>query len=624
MFIRREVDRLKLVILLAFILIYGIFVYINTYSKNSRIELALNEQIKTLKIHYSLTKDYFITDAIVSSGCLLNNDEAITLFSKVNNSSKKQKDILRKELYEILLPMYKRIKMKGVLQFHFVLPNNKSFLRMHKPNKYGDDLSNIRYSFNYVNKTRKVIEGFEQGRTTHAFRYVFPYYDKKGDYLGAIEISLASYALQQKLLKINKIHSHFLVNKNIFLVKAWEEKDLIQKYIQSIENDDYMYALTKDSNQKILDKNAKNLILPLKEKIVYKMSLNKPFALFVNSKEIAKVITFLPIKDTEENTAAYLVSYTNNDNIYNISKSYKYLNIIIFIGLVIILYFIYKNINYRRELSNEVHHKNNDLINLNNNIENKIITAVEKNNDIQENLYKSQKMVAMSEMIMNISHQWRQPLSVISTAATGIELQKKHGNLTDDLLIYFSHTINNNAQYLGKILDSFNDIIKDNRVKKKFNLNDDIDDFLKIVEAPIRMEQINLVLDLQENITINGYPIELIECLHNIFNNSKDILRDKTNDEDKLIFISSSKVDNNLFIKIKDNGGGVPQDIIGNIFEPYFTTKHRSQGTGLGLHVAYKLIIDNMEGSLSVKNVEYKYNDKEYIGAEFTISIPIG
>ena len=107
----------------------------------------------------------------------------------------------------------------------------------------------------------------------------------------------------------------------------------------------------------------------------------------------------------------------------------------------------------------------------------------------------------------------------------------------------------------------------------------------------------------------------------NIFNNAKDVLKEE-NIQNKLIFISTSQKENTVKIKIKDNGNGVPVKIIHRIFEPYFTTKHQSQGTGLGLHMSYTLIVDGMNGKIEVNNINYVYKNKQYDGAEFIITIP--
>jgi len=108
--------------------------------------------------------------------------------------------------------------------------------------------------------------------------------------------------------------------------------------------------------------------------------------------------------------------------------------------------------------------------------------------------------------------------------------------------------------------------------------------------------------------------------LINIFNNAKDILKEK-NPKPKLIFITTSINGNSVVIKIKDNAGGIPKAVLPKIFEPYFTTKHKSQGTGLGLHMAYNLIVDGMGGTIEANNVEFRYKEEEHKGAEFIITL---
>ncbi len=632
--------RLKFIVIVVFMIVYGLFFFMNTQIKNERVQFALNKQIETLETHYNLTKDYFLSDARSMSNNLLNNKKIKNILRKAQSATKAQKDVLRKELYEVLKHMFERMQIRGITQLHFVLTNNISFFRMHKPKKHGDDLSNIRYSFKYANEYKRTFEGFEQGKSSHAFRYTFPYFDNDNNHLGAIDISLASNTIQEKLLKLNKIHSHFLVNKKIYEKKVWETKHLMSKYIQSIEDENYMFSLTQQHSKKRLEDSLKNIITPLKDQIKSNISLKKAFSLFVLLNNTSKVITFLPIKDIKDKkVVAYIVSYTDNTNIYNVCENYKYSNIIIFIGMVFLFYFIYKNLNYRDELKKEVKTKtkdlqkvSNDLKELNENLEQKIIIEVEKNKHIQEQLFKSEKLASMGEMIGNIAHQWRQPLSLISTASTGIVVQKEYGILNDDKLVETCNSINRNAQYLSKTIDDFRNFIKGERIKTIFNLKDNINSFLHLVESSIKKHQINIILDLQVDIKIDGYENELTQCLINIFNNAKDILEkneiDKKADstlcnEDKLLFISTLANDKNVIIKIKDNGGGIPKDIINKIFEPYFTTKHQSQGTGLGLHMAYNLIVDGMNGTIKVTNQTYTYKDKEYIGAEFIISLPI-
>ncbi|MEA2019587.1 MAG: ATP-binding protein [Campylobacterota bacterium] len=250
--------------------------------------------------------------------------------------------------------------------------------------------------------------------------------------------------------------------------------------------------------------------------------------------------------------------------------------------------------------------------------------------DITDEIYKNNllleqsKLASMGEMIGNIAHQWRQPLSVISTAASGMKMQQEYQVLKDEDIPKMCDAINDNAQYLSKTIDDFRNFIKGDREKGKFNLAESINSFISLVESTIKNNNINIVLDLEKSMEIDGYKNELTQCIINIFNNSKDALKEKMlNNEDRLIFISTIEDNNKAIIKIQDNAGGIPEDILPKIFEPYFTTKHKSQGTGLGLHMSYKLIVEGMNGTIEASNKDYTYDNKKYTGALFTITLPL-
>jgi len=298
--------------------------------------------------------------------------------------------------------------------------------------------------------------------------------------------------------------------------------------------------------------------------------------------------------------------------------------LLVVIGLIINLYETSRE-KYADSLTkanNELQNKIEELNQFNSNLENKVKEEIAKNLQHELKLFEQSKMAAMGEMIGNIAHQWRQPLSVISTISTGAKMQKEMDILTDEMFSKDMDDINDNAQYLSKTIDDFRNFIKGERVKKVFNLNDDIDSFLHLVQGSIKSHYINIVLDLDDTIEIVGYPNELIQCFINIFNNSKDAIIDFPEDN-RYIFIKTYLDNNKVHIIFKDSAGGIPKDILPKIFNPYFTTKHQSQGTGLGLHMTYKLIVEGMKGSIVAKNINFVYKHKEYKGAEFEIILPI-
>jgi len=357
--------KLKIILVLLFVIFYGVFYYKNTQIKDERINLLLDEQINILKINYKLTMSYFSEDARGIRDNLENNAKVMEIFSQAQNATEEDKKILREKLYNYLNPLYKTMQSNGVLQFHFVFPNNTTFLRMDKPNKFGGDLSDIRYTFRYANKTKKIVEGFEQGRTIHSFRYVYPYFDQNGKHLGAIGIALSSNALQNKLKNINKIHSHFIVRKNIFNETPTETDHLPQEYVQSIEHQDYNLAITEYTNLDKLQEIQRELIKPLKKRIDAGVVSQKAFSLYIIKNNIANVVTFLPIKNTQNNqNDAYLISYTDNYAIFNLIEDYYKFNTTMFIGLFLLLYFIYRNLNYKNKIKEnyETLHKLSDNV----------------------------------------------------------------------------------------------------------------------------------------------------------------------------------------------------------------------------------------------------------------------
>lgn len=255
---------------------------------------------------------------------------------------------------------------------------------------------------------------------------------------------------------------------------------------------------------------------------------------------------------------------------------------------------------------------NNHRINLNK----------EMNNTIEKErlLLQQSKMATMGEMIGNIVHQWRQPLSTISTISTGIKIQKEMNCLNDNDLVLGMENINNSVQYLSQTIDDFRNFFKPDKIKINFSTSDIFENTLKFMNSQFKNNNIELIQNIDDN-EIYTYYNELLQVLINIFKNAKDELIKLDINAKRFIFIVAYKNKSNFIIKIRDNANGVPLDIIGEIFEPYFTTKEKDEGTGIGLYMC-KQIINGMNGKIEVSNFEYKYENENYKGAEFIITLP--
>ena len=237
-------------------------------------------------------------------------------------------------------------------------------------------------------------------------------------------------------------------------------------------------------------------------------------------------------------------------------------------------------------------------------------------------LLQQSKMAAMGEMLQNIAHQWRQPLSLISTASTGL-LVKKELNLPTpkEEVIKTLNTINDTTQYLSDTINAFRDFFQQNKEKVEFKIKDIYQKTLNIVQAKFKSMNVELIENI-EDVTLTNLDNELIQVLMNILNNAKDALEISTNSK-KLIFIDIYTKYEKLIIKIKDNAGGINEEIINKVFEPYFTTKHKSQGTGIGLYMCQEIINNHMQGKIYVQNQAFEHEGIEYKGAEFKIILPL-
>ena len=242
-------------------------------------------------------------------------------------------------------------------------------------------------------------------------------------------------------------------------------------------------------------------------------------------------------------------------------------------------------------------------------------------NKKQTILHQQSKMAAMGEMIGNIAHQWRQPLSTITTAATGMILQKEMGILSDEFFFEATKKINSSAQHLSKTIDDFRNFFSPNKVKSKIYLENLFAITFDLISAQFTAKDIKIIKNI-ENIELFTYENELVQALINILNNARDELIKLSNDEDKFIFVDINKYgEDKVQIIIKDNAGGIKEENLDKIFEPYFSTKHKSQGTGIGLYMTEEIITKHLDGEIFVENKEFIFNDKKYFGAQFKIEL---
>jgi signal transduction histidine kinase len=234
-------------------------------------------------------------------------------------------------------------------------------------------------------------------------------------------------------------------------------------------------------------------------------------------------------------------------------------------------------------------------------------------------LFQQSKMASMGEMIGNIAHQWRQPLSTISTAASGLKLHHEMGILKQEDLYDALNVIVKSTQYLSKTIDDFRNFFKSNRNKEYFKIEDAINSVLSLMSASFKHNSIEVIFKIQEDIMLYGTKNEFIQAVINILNNAKDAFNALEVQTSKVIVIDVKKQHPNVIVQIQDSAMGIDEKIIPSIFDPYFTTKHKSQGTGIGLYMTHQIIVEHFKGNISACNKAFKYKDKSLYGALFTL-----
>lgn len=276
--------------------------------------------------------------------------------------------------------------------------------------------------------------------------------------------------------------------------------------------------------------------------------------------------------------------------------------LIIFISLFILIYRQY----LLKKLNKELHEK--------------IEIEMQKNKERNRISIQQSRMASMGEMIENIAHQWRQPLSTISVSASGMQVKKELGILSDEDIYDSINHIKNATQYLSNTIEDFRNFFSRDKLSSNINIRTTINKTFDLISAAFARDEITVVRKIQ-NITFTSFENEIIQVLMNILINAKDALENK--ESEKLLIIKVEKIEGNLVISIQDNAGGIKDNIIDKIFEPYFTTKQQLNGTGIGLYMSKLIVEKHLKGEIIVQNIDFEFNSKTYIGALFKVILPL-
>jgi len=248
------------------------------------------------------------------------------------------------------------------------------------------------------------------------------------------------------------------------------------------------------------------------------------------------------------------------------------------------------------------------------NLERRVDIEINNRKEKEALLERSSRMAMMGEMISMIAHQWRQPLSNITTVTGGMNMELLMGMTpSSEQLRDKIDEIEDTVQHLSKTIEDFRNFFKPDKKMSHTDLVPLLQQSVSMLNGLIKSNGVNIVFQCDEAITLYTHKRELLQVCINIIKNSMDALSSKK-EKKPTINLLCSKGEDRISLVFRDNAGGIPEDIIDKIFNPYFSTKGNI-GTGLGLYMSKNIIESHCNGTLSVQNI--------HNGAEFTITLPI-
>ncbi len=267
---------------------------------------------------------------------------------------------------------------------------------------------------------------------------------------------------------------------------------------------------------------------------------------------------------------------------------------------------------------------NKELENANKKLQIRVEDEVRESKKKSSIIYHQSKLASLGEMVGNIAHQWRQPLSAISTMASGLSFSIEFNNYDKNDTLKTLSKIVNATKHLSDTIDDFRGFYKIDKEKKDFELSKIVLTSLSIIEASIFQNHITLITNLESNIFVNGFENEFKQAILNIIQNAKEALLENIEEFDERVILIDLKKDGDyIILSIKDNAGGIKKENLDKIFTQSFTTKENDGGTGIGLYMTKQIVEEHMLGKIKVSNEEFTHHSKKYMGAVFTIKFKL-
>jgi len=282
----------------------------------------------------------------------------------------------------------------------------------------------------------------------------------------------------------------------------------------------------------------------------------------------------------------------------------------------------FKTLNESLEI--KVADKTAELRRLNASLEERIAREVKTSRKKDRIMFQQARLASMGEMLQNIAHQWRQPLGTLMMIIQSFQSKYLAGKLDEAFIESRVEDAIQVAQNMSNTLEDFRTFFHPHKMRTTFSLRHVMEKAVDLSKYQLKKDDIAVRMDIKEDIRIYGYENEMIHILLNLIHNARDAFKNREIVPRKILFLVK-QTEETVMVHVIDNAGGIQEDLLPKIFEPYFTTKHKSAGTGVGLYMSKQIIEKHMHGKITCKNIRYKIkrdSPKLYACAMFTLEIP--